>query len=50
MKISGPMNYLYPYILKEMMKDQKNTINYIDALKNNNINPFNINILHYFTF
>ena len=50
MKITGPINYLYPYILTEMIKDQSNIINYIEALKRNNINPFNINILHYFTY
>jgi hypothetical protein len=48
-KLSGPINYLFPYILREMMNDQKNIINYIEALKRNNIYPFNINILHYFT-
>ena len=32
-----------------MMNDQKNITNYIDSLKRNNIYPFNINILHYFT-
>jgi len=48
-KLSGPINYLFPYILKEMMNDQKNITNYIDSLKRNNIYPFNINILHYFT-
>ncbi len=49
MKITGPLNYLYPFILSEMIKDQRNILNYIDALKRNSISPFEITILHYFT-
>jgi hypothetical protein len=43
------MNCLFPKILREMVEDN-NKIGYIDALKENSVEPYQINILHYFSY
>lgn len=47
--IEGPMNKVFPLILKTMLNTpKKDQENYVDSLKNNMIMPQNLNIVHYF--
>lgn len=49
--VKGPLNLLFPKILKMLQSEQvseKNLIKYVDSVKSNVVHPLNINMVHYF--
>ena len=41
---------IFPQIIKQMLKDNDNMSQYIPALKQNTIEPFKMNLMHYFSY
>jgi len=50
-KITGPFNQIAPLFIDAMIKRDKNSKHiYIDILKNTQILPYKVNIVHYFAY